>query len=275
MNWRAIWAIARKDVTVSLRSKTVLLPMILVPALMMIVMPLVMAGVAYFAIPAAAAGGDNRELQELMEIVPVEMVAQMESMSATGVFLTFMLSYFLGPLYLLIPIMASTVIAADSFAGEKERKTLEAIVYTPTTDGELLLSKIIGGWLPGILVGWISFLIYCVVANAVAWPAVGALVMPTPTWLLLAFWVGPAASALGLGVTVLVSSRVNTFQEANQMGGLVVLPIILLVIGQASGVLFLSPLVAVMVGIGLWLVDGVIFYIGARTFRRSEIIARL
>jgi ABC-type Na+ efflux pump permease subunit len=39
--------------------------------------------------------------------------------------------------------MVSSVLAADSFAGEKERKTLEALLYTPTTDRELFTAKLL------------------------------------------------------------------------------------------------------------------------------------
>ncbi|MBD3171504.1 ABC transporter permease subunit [Candidatus Bathyarchaeota archaeon] len=35
--------------------------------------------------------------------------------------------------------MSSSVIATDSFAGEKERNTLEVLLATPLTDSELLV----------------------------------------------------------------------------------------------------------------------------------------
>ncbi len=48
-------------------------------------------------------------------------------------------------------------------------------------------------------------------------------------------------AGLGLGTMALVSSKVRTFQEGYQLGGAVVLPILLLVVGQVTGVLLLQP----------------------------------
>ncbi len=50
--------------------------------------------------------------------------------------------------------------------------------------------------------------------------------------------------ALGLGVTVLVSARVSSFQEAFQLDGIIVLPILALVIGQVAGVMIFSVLIS-------------------------------
>ncbi len=178
-------------------------------------------------------------------------------------------------MYLVLPLMASSVVAADSFAGEKERKTLEALVYTPTTDRELLLAKLLGAWIPGAFVGIGGFFVYSIVANIVALNVVGMLILPNTLWLLLAFFVGPAAAALGLGVTVIASSRVSTFQEAYQIGSLVVLPVVLLVVGQAMGAFLLSNALVALLGVILWATDAVIFAFAAASFRRTTLMARI
>jgi len=70
---------------------------------------------------------------------------------------------------------------------------------------------------------------------------------------------------------VLVSSRVHSFQEAYQLGGMVVIPIVLLVIGQATGVMYFSVWLVVALGLVLWLLDGAIFWLGTKLFRRTEL----
>ena len=72
----------------------------------------------------------------------------------------------LAPMFLIIPLMVSSVIAADSFAGEKERKTMEALLYSPTTDQELFAAKLLSGWLAAIAVALVGFMLYVVTANA-------------------------------------------------------------------------------------------------------------
>jgi hypothetical protein len=46
-------------------------------------------------------------------------------------------------------------------------------------------------------------------------------------------------------------------------------------IGQISGILFFSPLLVLGVGLILWIIDAVLLIVGVRTFKRSEILARL
>lgn len=129
--------------------------------------------------------------------------------------------------------------------------------------------------MPGALVGIFGFFIYIVVVDMVTWGLMQMLILPNGFWFLLALWVGPAAAGLGLGVTVLVSSRVNTFQEAYQVSSLVVLPVVFLTIGQLAGFFYLSMPFVFAVGLVLWGIDATLFYVGAITFKRSELIARL
>lgn len=272
LNWRAITAIIRKDLRVALQSKSVTLPMIIVPLLLVVLMPtLTTIGISF----AGSFASDPAELMELVEIMPSEMRQQFGDYDLTQMAVLFVLRYMFAPLYLIMPIMVSSVIAADSFAGEKERKTLEALLYTPTTDRDLLLAKLLGAWLPGIAVAWGSALIFWIVGNIAAWPLFHELILPNTMWLLLALWVAPAAAGMGLGASVIVSARVNTFQDAYQLSGLVVLPVVLLMLGQVTGLLFLSEWVVIAIGAVFWLIDVVLVIIGARTFRRSELLARL
>lgn len=99
--------------------------------------------------------------------------------------------------------------------------------------------------------------------------------LPNPMWFLLVIWVAPAVAGLGLGTMVLVSSRVRTFQEAYQLGGAVVLPILFLVVGQITGLLYFNLVVVALLGLFLWAVDAVLLWYGSRTFRRDALLARL
>jgi ABC-2 type transport system permease protein len=75
----------------------------------------------------------------------------------------------MAPLFMVVPLMVSIVIAADSFAGEKECKTMEAPLYTPTTNQERFVAELLSGWLAAILVAFAGFVLYVVMANASAW----------------------------------------------------------------------------------------------------------
>ncbi len=274
MNWRAIWAITRKDLMVVLQNRGVWMPMIIVPALLLIVFPL-LAGLIPQLNRLPGNLPSNMNTRQLLALLPPELTAGLGDLSDDAKMVVLILTYFLAPMYLIVPLMVASVIAADSFAGEKERKTLEAILYTPTSDAELFLAKLLAPWLPATAVAWAGFLLLCVTANLGGWPAVGRLFFPNLMWVVLAAWVAPAVAGLALGFTVLVSARARSFQEAYQLGALVVLPLAALIVGQVAGVVYLSVGLAAGLGLVIWLIDLGLLWHGARTFKRGELIARL
>ena len=269
MNARAIRAIVVKDLSVLRHSKAVLIPLIVVPLVMLLILPALAAlAPSLMNLPGAS------DLHALLEGMPDVMQARLAGLDDDQRIVVLMLTYLFAPMYLILPLMVASVIAADTFAGERERRTLEALVYTPTTDAELLLGKLLAGFLPALAVAWGGFVVYAVVANLAAWPTMGRVFFPTGMWFVLALWVAPAVAAVGLGATVIVSSKVSTFQEAYQIGGVVVLPIVLLVVGQAAGVVVLSTVFVAALGAVFWAVAAVLLTYGARTFRRGELMAR-
>lgn len=272
MNWRAISAIIRKDLTVILRSKAVLLPLILVPVILQVVIPAGLGASINF-IPEGSS--DVEELTQMTRAMPPSLQDQLLGLNEKQLFLTLLLVYMFAPFFLIVPLMVSSVIAADSFVGEKERKTLEALLHSAITNRELLTGKMLTAWLPATALSWGSFVLYGVTVNAVGWPIMGRIFFPNAMWFVLVFWVAPAVSGLGLSITVLISSRVKTFQEAYQLGSVVVLPVVALVIGQAAGVLYLSAGFAFALGLGAWLIDAALLWFGVKTFQREKLLAQL
>lgn len=268
MNWRAIRAIVRKDLKVVLQNKGVMIPIVVVPLIFLVLLP----GMAALApLLEGEAGTALSDMRGFLENMPAGMQATIAGYNEVQTLIVVGLVYFLAPMYLILPLMVASVIAADSFAGEKERKTLEALLYTPTSDRELLIAKMLSAMVPAVAIAWVGFLLYSVTANVAAWSTMGRVFFPNLMWVVLAIWVAPAVAGLGLGITVLVSARAETFQEAYQLGGVVVLPILLLVVGQATGILYFSPWMVVVLGLFFWIVDAVLLTLGARRFRRSEL----
>jgi ABC-type Na+ efflux pump permease subunit len=273
MNWRSVRALVRRDLLTVSRSKGVLLPLILVPLILLVLIPV---GIGRFApMLAELPGSDFDDVGEYLEMMPAGLRERLRGYNELQTMLVYTLVYMFAPLYLILPLMVSSVIAADSFAGEKERKTLEALIYTPTTDLELFLGKVLAAWVPALGVGLGGFVLYALAANFGAWPVMGELLLPNAMWIALVLWVAPAAAGLGLSSMVLVSARVSTFQEAYQIGGVVVVPVLALVLGQATGALYFNVGVVLLIGLVLWLIDAGLLWLGVRTFRRSEMIAQL
>ena len=163
--------------------------------------------------------------------------------------------------------MISCIIASEAFVGEKERKTLEPLLYTPATDTELFLGKISAAMIPGILYTWINFIIFTLVVNISGYPIMGRFWFPTMNWIVMMICLVPVVSLLGVSVTIIISTRVKTFMEAYQATGILVLLVV--------GLLFLSSGVTVVVAIIVLIVDLILIRIGIGIFNRSEQITRI
>lgn len=260
-DWAAIRTLMQKDITAVRRSKSITIPMVLVPIILLVVLPVVLGNLAKSVDPGAALSSPlvKNLLGAIADLPPREQLPVL------------VLQLLLSPLLLVIPLMVSAVLAADAFAGEKERRTLESLLHLPISDRDLFLAKLLGAFVPALVITWAGSLLYGVVANAIAWSATERLIIPFSQWALMMIWVAPAVALLAIGLLVLVSSRARTTQEANQLGGAVILPLILLAAGQAAGFL-LTPLPVVFVfGVVVWAVALGIVVWGSRRFTRDRL----
>lgn len=274
MNWRSIWAIARKDLREVMQNKMVWAPALIVPLIFAIIMPIVMIVVPQ-SIPVEDIERELGDMDVLLNSMPDALKAIFEGKSIEQMFVIYMLGFTFAPLFLIMPIMFSSVIGSDSFAGERERKTMEALLYAPTSDLELFLGKVLAALIPAISLSWLTFLVNIVVVNIASYPLFGRVWFPLTTWWPLMFWLTPALAVLGISATVLISSRVKTFMEAYQASSSLVLFVLVLVIGQVSGVMFLGIVTEMVIGLFIWLVDAALIYLSVRTFNRSSLIAKL
>ena len=260
-------AIIAKDLIAVRRSKAVVIPMLAVPALLMVVLPLFVG--------LAARAPDDPNVGSILNAMPSDLADPILSLPPREQLIVLVNGYLLAPLFLIVPLMVSAVLAADAFAGEKERKTLESLLHLPISDRELFFSKLLTAFIPAIAVSWIGFIAFCIVSNTVAWPVLHRTFVPTALWLVMILWVAPAVATLGLAVMVRVSARARTSQEANQLGGAVILPLIFLAVGQSSGLLLVDLPIGIAIGaviwvIALWLVRG-----GAKRFTRDQLASKV
>jgi ABC-type Na+ efflux pump permease subunit len=237
--------------------------MLLVPLLLMVVVPAMIGLVS--RVP------QEFDIERFLVAAPNGLKEPILALPERERLVVLVNGYLLAPLFLIVPIMVSAVLAADAFAGEKERKTLESLLHLPVSDRDLFVAKVLAAFVPAMVVSWVGFVLFTIVANSIAWPVVHRVFVPTKLWMVVIVWVAPAVALLGLGVMTRVSARVKTSQEANQLGGAVILPLIVLAMGQASGLLLVTLPVAMAIGgvvwvVALWLVRG-----GARRFTRDQL----
>jgi len=271
MNWQIVRAIAEKDIAEVLKNRIAVIGAIVLSVVFAIGLPILITQISVLA----QGSSSEQSFDAIVKILPPDLLGQLATLSPEQLPIVIILGYLIAPLFLVLPLMVSCIIAAEAFVGEKERKTLEALLYTPATDGELFLGKALAALIPGIVYTWVNFIVMALVINIAGFPVMGRFWFPTSSWWALIIFVVPAVALLGVSATVIISTRVKTFMEAYQASGALVILILLLMVAQATGLLFLSPLVSVLVGLALCAVDACLIWIGIRIFSRSELIARI
>jgi ABC-2 type transport system permease protein len=176
-------------------------------------------------------------------------------------------------LLLLAPLSAAMTIASYSIVGEKQQRTLEPLLTSPIKTWELLLAKTLAAAIPSIAAGWLGYGILVIgAAPTLSRPAF--LYLVGPIGLVLIFLLAPLVALLGVGLAVLASSRVDDPRAAQQIGIVVVLPILGLLLAQAMGVLFLGLGVVLAASLVAAIANVVLLSVATRLFQREAILTR-
>ncbi len=253
------YAIMANDLSEVFSSKAIYMPMIAVPTFFAIMLPLLTFYISTYNLSSIASR-------------IVGAASPIAGASLNGpVFMAYFSVFVLGPIFMTMPIFTASVIAADSFAGEKERKTSEALLSTPVTTSELLLGKIAASFIPAVALTLAVFLIYGSVTNYLALKAFNSYILPTTSWLLMVL-ISPFLSLAAIGVVVLVSAHVQGIKEAQQISSLLILPILVLPFASIFGTVNLTPDFFLEVMVFLAIADSAIIYLGIKSFRKEAIL---
>jgi ABC-2 type transport system permease protein len=165
-------------------------------------------------------------------------------------------------------------IASYSIVGEKVEKSLEPLLATPTTDGEILLGKALAAFLPTILAIWAGSAVFMGLMDRETKPLLGYLLYPNWEMAVLLLVLTPLATLLTIEVAILISARSTDVRSAQQASSLVFLPFILLYLLSEVGALTLNTPNLLYIGGVLALLTLGLFSVSRRTFHREEILTR-
>ena len=177
-------------------------------------------------------------------------------------------------LFLLLPTILTSIIASFSIVGEKQNRTLEPLLATPVTTGELLVAKSLSALIPAVLATWLAAMVFVVGINFVAISSRVFWAVVSPGWLISLVLSTPLLGLATVALTVAVSSRVSDPRSAQQISVLMIIPVMLLFFGQITGLLVLSPIVALLGAVGLGLIAALTVWIAAQVFKRETILTR-
>ncbi|WP_390622721.1 ABC transporter permease subunit [Clostridium argentinense] len=258
-------ALIYKDVKDITSSKQVLIPMIIVPLIFVIIFPTIVLLFLHFSPDSVKT---LKDFDSLISKLPQTY----KTLTTEQMVLTILTNYLFPSFFLLIPIMCSTLLGASSFVGEKEHKTMETLLYTPISMEELFKAKLLGVFIPTYVITLMCSIIFGIIINIGGLLYFHKLIFPNIKWILLILYLTPAVAILGLTFTILISAKSKTFQEAQQLAGLIVLPIILLVIGQITGILLLTNMVLIIIGTIILIIDYILLQKIAKNFTAENLI---
>ncbi len=174
--------------------------------------------------------------------------------------------------FVIIPAAIPALLASYSFVGEKLNKSLEPLLATPTTDGELLAGKSLSIFLPTMGATWLSAVLFIILVNALMEPILGFAPLPTVTWIIAIALIAPLVCTLSITANVMISSRVSDVRASQQLSALVVLPVLFLFMLPLFGVFTLGLVPILLFAGGLLAVNAFMAYIALKLFQRERIL---
>ena len=177
-------------------------------------------------------------------------------------------------LFLLIPLAVPVTIASYSIVGEKATRSLEPLLATPTATTEIILGKALASVIPAIGATWLAFVVFLIGARFfAASDRVYALFM-NPMWFVAMIVVAPLFTVFSVNIAIIISSRVNDPRAAEQLGMLVMLPIMLIFFGAIFGLIPLNTTTMLLLGGVTLLADIGLMALGVKLFQREAILTQ-
>lgn len=243
MDMQNAWNVARKDFKIYARKPSVIYATVAMPLIVGIVFPLI---VDYSL---------NRGTKGLSAV------------AAPGLMDSFSIWFIIAAA--IIP----TAIASYSLVGEKIQKSLEPMLATPMSDGDILLGKTLSALLlplGALYAGSISFM---TLLDYFTRSALGYYYYPN--WHIGAIlFAAPFAALLSVEVNVIISSRMTDVRSAQQSGALLMLPFIGVFLASELGFFALNDTNLVILAGVLAAISVVMFFVAKTTFQREEILTK-
>ncbi len=226
---RSMYAMISKDFHGVISNRRWFASLLIVPIVLTVLLPSVFVIAGHFS-------PDDLDLQQMLSLLPESI----QESSLEQLIHRMLLNYILPVFFLMIPIMTASIMAASSFVGEKEKRTLETLFYAPLTLKEIFRAKVLACFLVSMLVSLISFAAMLLVLEIELFLLTGSGLLPGISWLVILLLVSPAISLIAVTLIVRQSAKAKTAEESQQGAVFLIVPVILLAVGQLTGVLMLS-----------------------------------
>ena len=257
MDLSIILRIAMKEVEDVSKSKYVLGTMIFMPILFGVLLP------ALYILPFAGTMdlGSNSDMEELTGLIDAELTDDWSTLTESQRMMVIAVQFSV-VMFLILPIFIPTIIAADSFAGEKDRGTAEGLAVAPISDSEIYLGKIMGSLIPTLAGMWISAIGFVFLANYASQKVLDRNLLPDFNFILSIFVIAPLLGLASVNIMIFASTKTSNARDSQQIGSLISIPLMALVFGAfvfmsisvmliSAAVLIIVDILAVKVGMSL------------------------
>jgi ABC-type Na+ efflux pump permease subunit len=249
-------ALIQKDIRAITSNKRLFSVLLIVPLVMIVFLPSVFILMVKFF-------PEDSDLEAMLLMLPEEL----RNGDLGSVLVGLLVNNIMPLFFLLIPIMAASVMAANSFVGEREKHTLETLLYCPLPLKQIYQAKILASFILSMMVSLLSFLIMLAVVEAESWFAIGALITPSVNWLIMLALVSPAVTVIAITLIVRGSAKAQSVEESQQKSVFLVVPVILLAVSQFTGLMLINGWI--LAGIGIVLAVAA-FFLMSKSFKGNH-----
>ncbi len=165
-------------------------------------------------------------------------------------------------------------IASYSIVGEKIEKSLEPLLATPLTDGEILLGKAIAAALPTLTAMYAGAAVFMIGVDAVTFGKLGYNYFPNWTFAILLLILVPVAVVMSVFYSVIISSRVNDVRSANTFGIFIFLPFLAIYLASEIRIISLDINGLLIIAGILAAIDVALYFVSTAAFQREEILTK-
>lgn len=164
------------------------------------------------------------------------------------------------------PISISLVIALESFAGERERLSLEPLLATPLSDSQLYIGKLIASMVPPLSAAYLGIVVYLTgLYFRIGWT-------PTVSLLLQVVALTTVQALVMVSGAVVISSQTTSVRAANLLASFIIIPVAQLIIGESLIMFWGRYYILWWIVLAQSLIAIVLIRIGLRLFNREELL---
>jgi ABC-type Na+ efflux pump permease subunit len=175
-------------------------------------------------------------------------------------------------LLLLIPVIMPSTLAAYSVVGEREQGTLEPLLTTPIRRQEFILGKAAAVMIPTLVLSYTVVGLFLAVVWLFAHPVIASAVFHQGPVLLALVLFTPLLAGWAIVVGMAMSVRASEVRVAQQLGMLASFPPLGVVVLLGIGVIHPTFTAAVLFAIGLLAIDVQALRFVSRMFDRERLV---